>query len=198
MLRWVVTFQFFAAAAAIGALVDLLWKGEWRVVVVGLAVATVGRLVLGLAVLIGGAVFGLPMALALGRGWLVLPSFFLLASHLYTHVLVAVWCFGVYIVLVGMVQPEALVSAAIWAYGVALTPWEVMAQAEERSTGDRHSGLIVGFAGAGLIGLAVSTLWLGWPIEHGAAILAGTLVPSVFVQLAVTWPILQGQRARPR
>lgn len=115
-----------------GGIVSGVWLailGKWGAIGSGIAVMLVGSLLLGI-VLMPGLIFAAPMAYFAERNFKIGAYFFGLLSSLYTVAVVTIWCVAILYYFTKMADSNSTIPILIWSFGVALGPWEWMAQKE--------------------------------------------------------------------
>jgi hypothetical protein len=170
--------------AVVGGAIWLFSIGEWRLVLGGLAAAAVSPFLLGLVVMLGGLLFGVPGALLIDKGRPVLGTPLIMLSLTYIHLVVAAWCIGVFVYFMGRVHGGNLWPLALWSYTVALSPWVYMAGKEVRSGGGDGSSITVFFAQIAFVSMAVVAIFFRWSFLDATAVFLTVMLVSVLVQTA--------------
>jgi hypothetical protein len=76
---------------------------------------------------------------------------FVLLGNVYTAAIIILWCIGVLVFFVERATEGTLIPLLIWSYGVALGPWQYMAQKENQSGSGEGSLMTTLFAQIGYV-----------------------------------------------
>ena len=146
-----------------GGLVSGIWLailGEWGTIGYGLIIIFVGTFFLGLALFPTALLTG-PAAFFIERPKMVFLTYpFLFLGNLYVIALITVWCGGVLYFFDLRADVSSFIPTLIWSYGVALGPWQFMAQKEAQAgTGD-GSVMTTFFAQVGFVVMILMAIFM--------------------------------------
>lgn len=134
--------------------VALLFKGEWGLVLGGIGWGFLGPFALSLAML-PGMIFA-PLAVrAAERGNIAGSVIWALPSIVWTYVVVAVSCVGVFSYIASL--NDAGFFHFVWAYAVSTGPWSFMAQ-KDRQSGNTDAMELMFFVQLGAVSMIVASL----------------------------------------
>lgn len=185
-----------------GGVIGGIWLavlGEWRLFLMGLLASLVAPLPLGLAVVPGGLLFGLPGLKLLEKGHIILSAPFVFLSQAYTLAIVGIWCFGVFLFFMGKANDLPLWPMLLWSYSVAMAPWSYLAQKEMQTGGGQAESITLFFAQLAFVAMVLTGLIFGWHLSTLVAVFAGVLLIGAVVQTVISLAIAHEQRylARP-
>jgi hypothetical protein len=125
------------------------------------------------------------------RGHLVLGSILALPVSVYTTIIMAAWCHGIFNLFLDMSSPRTLIPMLLWSYGTATGPWSYMAQREsEGSQGFQSASLYVVFVSLAYLIMIALYLIAGADRAKRAAVLAVVMFVAFVTQLVITISLL--------
>jgi hypothetical protein len=118
----------------------LLLIGEWRMVLLGVAILSVSGFVLGAAVLLPPLLIAVTLASVRKRP---VQIFVAALGSLYAGAVILLWCVGVLWLFGRQASTRSVVPVLIWSYGVAVGPWANMASHDQDAQGGSpHTGKV--------------------------------------------------------
>ncbi len=180
-----------------GWIVGGIWLvilGEWGLLGLGLASMFISSFGLGF-VLMPGFLLALPGTLALDRGEHVIGGLCVLASNLWTLVVITVWCVGCFYVVLRYYNAGSIWPYLLWAYGMATGPWSYMAA----RGGSNETGSLLSAFGACVGAIAIMGVLL---FADDPSILDCTIAFSIpmtavlLFQIVIAFMLLRDKRLR--
>jgi len=164
-----------------GEVVSGLWLliiGEWRMVLLGIAIMVVSTFALGMAVL--PSLLFVPLAtFSKGEVGKVVA---MILSTLYIAAVMVLWCAGVLWLFGRGLTARNIVPMLIWSYGVAVGPWAGMANKDQKAQGGNTYSLVsVFFAEIGYVVAIIMVLTGTQNFSALVKVLAGFLVAAQIV-----------------
>jgi hypothetical protein len=100
----------------------LLYEGQWKSVLMGLLLALIAPVAIGVAIGLLVAPFAFLAYYFLNRGWVVVAVPFLAGASLVSAVLISIWCVFCLIYFESLSQGSAVFAHSMWANFVAMEP----------------------------------------------------------------------------
>jgi hypothetical protein len=162
-------------AGLVGA-IWLLTLGEWKMVV-GYGVSSLTAPIFLGILLLPSAGFSVATIWLLQRGWRILAWLLGSANVIWCALIIATWCFVIFIDVIGLHETGPLLPYLLFGYGVAIGPWTYLASQDSAG-----SMLIVLFALIGLVAMMIVIefgLSFPLPLAFGIPMAAGALIQIV-------------------
>src|SRR5271170_5916661 len=166
-----------------GDLISAIWLavlGQWWAIGYGVLLLF-STLVLGI-VMTFGLVFSAPAVALIERGRTILAFPLLFLSQVYTYAIITIWCTSVFIFFMSHSDRGTFWPLLIWSYGVALGPWEYMAQQELQGGVNEYSSMTTFFAQIAYILIAVILILAGGTFFQLATVFTAIMLVGMLIQ----------------
>lgn len=181
----------------LGGIVSGIWLifiGEWRMLLLGVAIIVGGNLIASIA-LMPGMVLTVPgMALHESGGArksLAYPLLF--GGILWIYLVMSAWAIGAFIIFMRSADSRSWIPLLIWSYGVATAQWTYMAQKETDSSD--FSVFAVMFLQIAYLVLMVMVSFFKTTIGH--AIIGFLIVMGICFLLHIAWAFMSLKTIQP-
>jgi len=174
-----------------GDLISAIWLavlGQWWAIGYGVLLLF-STLVLGI-VMTFGLVFSAPAVALIERGRTILAFPLLFLSQVYTYAIITIWCTSVFIFFMSHTDRGTFWPLLIWSYGVALGPWEYMAQQELQGGVNEYSSMTTFFAQIGYILIAVILILAGGTFFQLATVFTAIMLVGMLIQTSAAYASL--------
>jgi hypothetical protein len=158
----------------------LLVIGEWRSVLLGIAIVAVASFALGIVLVLPTLLF----AGLVSTGKEALQHISVVLSSLYVGTIIVVWCTVILLVFLGRTSPRNLIPMMLWSYEVATGPWAYMASKDRDNT---YSMISTVFAEVGYAVVLVM-IFFGSP-SVGSMVMA--LAACMLIGQVINWIVLR-------
>lgn len=177
----------FAILNMLGGIVSGIWLailGDWGSIGYGFLAMIVSSFVLGIALM--------PMLLLAGpsvyfaeKGIMFLFYVFAFLSSIYVVVVMTAWCGAVMYFYAERATSETWIPILIWSYGVALGPWQWMAQKDAQGGGGEASIATTFFAQIGYVVMILMAMFMRVTILDVLSVFVVIMLVGVIFQFAV-------------
>ena len=168
--------------------------GEWGSIGYGILFLIFSAWGLGLILMPGTLLFGMPIAWFSKRDYTLGIFFFGFLSSLYTATVILVWCCIVLVYFLKDATSASLIPRLIWSYGVAIGPWAHMASYESL---DSASTLITFFIQIAYIAVIILILFTQITLFQVILVFMGFLVSAIVIQMLNVWSIHKENQTMP-
>ena len=178
----------------LGGVVSGIWLailGEWGSIGYGVLAMVFSGFVLGIA-LMPSLLFAAPGAYFAEKGIVWLFYIFAFLSSIYVVALMAAWCGAVLYFFAIRATSDTWLPILIWSYGVALGPWQWMAQKDAQGGGGEASMASTFFAQVGYVVMILMAILIRVTIADLLSVFIVIMLIGVFFQCALA---VQSMRA---
>ncbi|MBC8402660.1 MAG: hypothetical protein H8E14_14330 [Candidatus Marinimicrobia bacterium] len=183
----------FAILNMLGGIVSGIWLailGDWGSIGHGLLAMIISSLVLGIALMPSLLLVG-PSAYFAEKGFIFLFYVFAFLSSIYVVAVITAWCGAVLYFFAGRATSYTWIPILIWSYGVALGPWQWMAQKEAQGGNGEASLTTTFFAQIGYVVMILTAMFMQVTIFDVLLIFVVIMLIGLIFQFAAT---IQGMR----
>lgn len=178
-----------------GGIASGIWLallGEWWAVGVGL-LALFSPPLLGL-VLAPGLVLLAPANMLLNKQRPFFAFPLLLLGYAYTCAVISAWCIFIFAIFMTRADADTFWPLLIWSYGVAMGPWQYMAQKDEQSGAGDASAMTTFFAQVAYIIMAVVLVFGGATLIELAVVFGVIMLLGMLIQTGIGLALWREQR----
>lgn len=143
----------FAVLNFFGGIVSGIWLailGNWGTIALGFIAMIISGFLLTL-ILMPYMFIAAPSIYFAKKGTMFLSYIFSLLGTAYIVAVMTIWCGGILLFFVNRATDKSLIPVLIWSYGVALGPWQWMAQKDAQAGSGQASTIITIFAQLGYV-----------------------------------------------
>jgi len=179
-----------------GGVVSGVWLavlGDWGSIGYGLLVMVSGSFVLAIA-MIPSLVFSGPAIYFARKGVDILIFFFAFLGSLYIAALITVWSGGVLLFFAERATADSAIPLLIWSFGVAMTPWQLMAQKEMQAGQGPGSAVTVFFAQIAYLFAILMTIFGAFTFFEIMVIFGMVMLIGVFFQFGTAIQAMRSDR----
>ena len=181
----------------LGGVVSGVWLailGEWGSIGYGVLAMIFSGFVLGIA-LMPSLLFAAPAAYFAEKGIVFLFYIFAFFSSIYVVALMTAWCGAVLYFFAMRATSDTWIPILIWSYGVALGPWQWMAQKDAQGGGGEASMATTFFAQVGYVVMILMAILMRVTIADLLSVFIVIMLVGVFFQCAFAVQSMRAVRA---
>ena len=181
----------------LGGVVSGVWPailGEWGSIGYGVLAMIFSGFVLGIA-LMPSLLFAAPAAYFPEKGIVFLFYIFAFFSSIYVVALMTAWCRAVLYFFAMRATSDTWIPILIWSYGVALGPWQWMAQKDAQGGGGEASMATTFFAQVGYVVMILMAILMRVTIADLLSVFIVIMLVGVFFQCAFAVQSMRAVRA---
>ena len=181
----------------LGGVVSGIWLailGEWGSIGYGILAMVVSGFVLGIA-LMPSLLFAAPAAYFAEKGIMFLFYIFAFGSSIYVVALMTIWCGAVLYFFAMRGTSDTWIPILIWSYGVALGPWQWMAQKDAQGRGSEASMASTFFAQVGYVVMIFMAIFMRVTIADLLSVFIVIMLIGVFFQCALAVQSMRATKA---
>ena len=181
----------------LGGVISGIWLailGEWGSIGYGVLAMVFSGFVLGIA-LMPSLLLAAPAAHFAEKEIVFLFYMFAFLSSIYVAVLMTAWCGAVLYFFATRATSDAWIPILIWSYGVALGPWQWMAQKDVQGGGGEASMATTFFAQVGYVVMILMAIFMRVTIADLLSVFIVIMFIGIFFQFALAVQSMRATRA---